>query len=111
MGNRANDMKKKSGGSFTAAQIVKDFQANEDSATKKYPSTQKIEVAGIVKESKIENGKTNVLLSSDDSTTSVYFVLRDSIEPFKIGQDVVLQGICTGFLDNVLFNDGVVIKK
>ncbi len=106
-----NDMKIKNGGSFTAVQIVKDFQANEDSAAKKYPSTQKIEVTGVVKESKIENGKTSVLLNSDDSTTSVFFVLRDSIEPFKTGDNVTLQGICTGFLGDVQFNDGVVIKK
>lgn len=105
-----NDMKKGKGGSYTAVQIVQDFMSNEDSAMKKYPSDKKIEVTGIVKESKIENGKTNVVLQSNDSTASVSFILKDSIAPLATGSTTKLQGICTGFIGDVQFTDGVIVK-
>lgn len=100
----------KKGKAITASDIVKDFQANEDSAFAKY-SDKQIEVTGQVKESKIENGKTAVMLQSADSTTGVYFVLKDSIEPIKIGSEATIKGMCTGFLGDVQFNEGVIIKK
>lgn len=100
----------KKGAAITASDIVKDFQTNEDSAFAKY-SDKQIEVTGLVKESKIENGKTAVMLQSADSTIGVYFVLKDSIEPIKTGSETTIKGMCTGYLGDVQFNEGVIIKK
>ena len=70
-----------------------------------------IEVSGSIKESKIENGKTAIMLQSADSAVNVYFVLKDSIEPLKVGTATTLKGMCNGFLGDVQFNEGVIIKK
>lgn len=106
-----NDLWIKKGGYFTAIQIVKDFQANEDSAYKKYPDKKTIEVTGIVKEAKIQDGKSYITLQSSDSTVGVYFVLKDSTATLKVGEEANLKGICTGFSGDVQFNEGVIIKK
>lgn len=100
----------KKGAAITASDIVKDFQANEDSAFAKY-SDKQIEVTGLVKESKIENGKTAVMLQSADSAVGVYFVLKDSVELAKVGSEATIKGMCTGFLGDVQFNEGEIIKK
>ena len=100
----------KKGGAITAAEIVAAYQANETKSDSLY-NGKIIEVTGSVKESKIENGKTSIMLQSADSAANVYFVLKDSIEPLKIGTSTTLKGMCTGFLGDVQFNEGVIIKK
>ena len=93
----------------TAVQIVSDFIANEDSAFAKY-SGKLIEVNGEVLQSQIENGKTTVLLKSNDEFFNVYFVLKDSIAVISTGSNVKLKGFCTGFLGDVQFNEGELVK-
>ncbi len=100
----------KKGEAITATALVKAYQENEQKSDSNY--TGKVfEVSGIVKESKIENKKTTVILQSTDSTVGVYFILKDSIEPLKAGAQTTLKGMCTGFLMDVQFNEGEVIKK
>jgi len=94
----------------TAVEIVKSYQADETHSDSLY-NGKMIEVSGSVKESKIENGKTTVMLQSADSAAGVYFVLKDSTELLKVGSQTTLKGLCTGFLGDVQFNEGVIIKK
>lgn len=98
------------GGSITASDIVKAYAENEAHADSIY-NGKAIEVSGVVKESKIENGKTTVMLQSADSTAGVYFVLKDSIAPLATGSPTTIKAICTGFLGDVQFNEGVIVKK
>lgn len=98
------------GAAVTAIDLVKSYQENESKADSLY-NGKMMEVSGSVKESKIENGKTAIMLQSADSTASVYFILKDSLEPLKVGSQLTLKGMCTGFLGDVQFNEGVIIKK
>ncbi len=93
----------------TAIQIVNDFIANEDSAFTKY-SGKLIEVSGTVVDSKIENGKSAIYLKSNDEATHVYFLLKENIGSITIGKEIVLNGMCTGFLGDVQFNEGEIVK-
>ncbi len=98
------------GAGVTAVDIVKSYQTNESHSDSLF-SDKVIEVSGIVKESKIENGKTSVWLNSSDSSVAVYFILKDSIEPLKAGVETIIKGKCSGFAGDVQFNEGVIIKK
>jgi len=100
----------KKGAAISATEIVAAYQANETKSDSLF-NGKIIEVSGSIKESKIENGKTAIMLQSADSTVNVYFVLKDSIEPLKVGTATTLKGMCTGFLGDVQFNEGVIIKK
>ena len=93
----------------TATQIVNDFIANEDSALIKY-SGKLIEVSGTVLQSQIENGKSAIYLKSNDETTHVYFLLKENVGIIDVGKEIILKGICTGFLGDVQFNEGEIIK-
>lgn len=93
----------------TAVDIVKDFLVSDSLGNAKYAGSQ-IEVTGVVKESKIENGKTTILLASNDSTTGVYFVLKDSIALIDAGKQVTIKGNCSGHNIDVEFNEGVIVK-
>ena len=104
------DLTTPKGESIRAIELVKSYQINESHSDSLY-NGKMIEVSGNVKESKIENGKTTVMLQSADSTAGVYFVLKDSTELLKTGTTTTLKGLCTGFLGDVQFNEGVIIKK
>ena len=93
----------------TAIQIVKDFQENEDAAFKKY-SGKLIEVSGIVIQSQIENNKTTINLKSNDEMTTVYFLLKENVGTISEGKQITLKGLCTGFLGDVQFNEGEIVK-
>ncbi len=93
----------------TAIQIVDDFMANEETAFTKY-SGKLIEVTGTVVQSQIENGKTAVYLKSNDATTNVYFLLKENVGTIVVGKEIVLKGMCTGYLGDVQFNEGKIIK-
>jgi hypothetical protein len=98
------------GAAITATDLVKAYQTNESKSDSIY-NGKMFEVSGSVKESKIENGKTAIMLQSADSTANVYFILKDSLEPLKAGNQTTIKGMCTGFLGDVQFNEGVIIKK
>jgi hypothetical protein len=93
----------------TAIQIVNDFIANEDSAFTKY-SGKLIEVSGVVADSKIENGKSAVYLKSNDPAINVYFLLKENIGNIDTGKQIILKGMCSGYLGDVQFNEGEIIK-
>ncbi len=94
---------------ISAVEIAKDFLADEATAFTKYSGKQ-IEVNGVVAQSQIENGKTAVYLKSDDEFTNIYFLLKDSIALFSVGEKVTIKGICTGYLGDVQFNEGELVK-
>jgi len=87
----------KKGAAITATELVKAYQVNETQSDSLY-NGKLMEISGLVKESKIENGKTAVMLQSADSIASVYVVLKDSIKPLKIGNQTTIKAMCTGFL-------------
>ncbi len=93
----------------TAIQIVNDFTVNEETAFAKYSGKQ-IEVSGTVLQSQIENGKSAIYLKSNDEATHVYFLLKENVGKVDIGKQIILKGICTGFLGDVQFNEGEIIK-
>ena len=94
---------------ITAIEIAKDFIADENAAFTKYSGKQ-IEVSGEVVNSQIENGKTAVFLKTADEGTQIYFLLKDSLPLLNIGNTVTLKGVCTGYLGDVQFNDGEIVK-
>jgi len=106
----------KKGDNTTAADIATAFQKNEQDATTKY-NGKIIEISGVVKESSIENSNTTVTLTTLDSMTTVYIVLKDSIQPLTAGENVKIKGKCSGYLvdstfgNNIQFNEGEIIKK
>ena len=97
--------------SITAKQIVKDFQANEDSANKIYLN-KAIAITGEVIEAKTnQDGKPTVTLKSDDSFSNIYCTLKDNNGQIQGGSTITVKGICTGFLSDVVIIDAIIVKQ
>jgi len=94
----------------TSVQIVKAFQANENTANNLYLN-KALEITGQVAEVKKDQaGNTTVTLRSDDPFVFVLCTLKKQIV-VNSGQTVKIKGICTGFLSDVVINDAYVVTE
>ena len=96
--------------SITAAQLVKEFQENENNANKKFLN-KAIEVTGIVAElGNNQDGKSTITLSSDDAFTGVFCTLKET-KDIASGATVTIKGICSGMLTDVRLSEAVIVSK
>jgi len=96
--------------SVTAVQIVKDYQADEHNANARYLN-KAIEVTGHVLAKKADQaGNTTVTLSSGDAFSNVFCTLKPGIALASADSTVIIKGICSGFLSDVVLSGGVIIK-
>lgn len=91
----------------TASQIVKEYESNEKSANTKYLN-KAIEVKGVVeKKEKDQAGNTTLTLKSGDQFSNIFCTLKSGA-PAVSDSVVVVKGVCTGFLSDVVLNDAVI---
>ena len=71
------------------------------------------EISGeVVEAKKDQTGKPTVTLKSDDSFSNVFVTLRgDKQLEVKGGATITIRGVVTGFLSDVVINDGIVVKQ
>ncbi|MBV8389682.1 MAG: hypothetical protein JO080_07780 [Mucilaginibacter sp.] len=95
----------------TSAQIVKDFQSNEKMANAKYLN-KAIEVKGeLLQEDKDQSGNVTLTLKSGDPFSNIFCTLKPGLPlPIK-GSMVIVKGVCTGFLSDVVLNNAIVVKS
>lgn len=96
---------------ITAIQIVKNFQANEDSANKLYLNKAIAITGEVIDATKNQDGKPTVTLKSDDSFSNIYCTLKDNSREIQGGSIITVKGICTGFLSDVVIIDAIIVKK
>ncbi len=82
--------------SITAADLGKEYAANEKEADLKYLN-KAIKVSGTISEiEKNQDGGLMVILQTDDPMTGIQCTLRDKgANPVK-GQNIVIKGFCSG---------------
>ena len=96
----------------SAKDIVKEFQTNESQANAKYLN-KVAEITGeVVEAKKDQTGKPTVTIKSDDAFSNVFVTLRgDKQLEVKGGSTITIRGVVTGFLSDVVVNDGIVTKQ
>lgn len=96
---------------ISSAQLVKDYQANEANANKKYLD-KAVEVTGTVATIKNnQDGNATITLASDDAFTGVFCTLKEKPEKVNAGSNVIIKGICSGMLSDVRLREAVIISK
>lgn len=99
--------------SLTAAAILAHFSSDETQSNKKYLE-KIIAVKGLVSKVEVADGKGIISLQTNDNFGSVLCYLTASesknIHQLKVGQEVTLKGICTGFLMDVVLIKCSIIK-
>ena len=105
------DVAKEKGIELTASQLVKEYQANEDSANA-INLNKTLEVSGLVTEIKNnQEGKQTIMLASEDAFTGVFCTLKENVDGLTEGSNITIKGICSGMLSDVRLRDAVVVKK
>ncbi len=91
----------------TSVELLAAFKSDENAANAKYLN-KTIQVSGVVKEANTKENVTTVYLEADDMMSSVICELdKYSKHPrtnFTAGEKVVIKGICSGFLDDVVLD-------
>lgn len=94
----------------TSAQLVKDYQANEAEANKKYLD-KAIQVTGNITEVKTnQDGNTTIMLASDDAFSGVFCTLKEKPGNLNTGSMVTIKGICSGMLSDVRLREAVIVR-
>ncbi|MEW7292159.1 OB-fold protein [Aquimarina sp. 2304DJ70-9] len=99
--------------SIEATKVLNDFQNNETEANAKYLE-KIIQVTGVISEQSLTNEKGIITLNSDDSFGSVMCHLdikeNKKMGALKTGQTVIIKGICTGYLMDVILVKCVILN-
>jgi putative nucleic acid binding protein len=107
----ARDVSKEEGIKITAVAIFDSFENNEQAANVSFLN-KAIEVTGDVTNVKTNQaGNTVVYLKSDDPVFGVNCTFKQNPGKIEKGDSVTFKGICTGYLSDVVLNEGVLIKK
>lgn len=96
--------------SIHAQQLFEAFEENEAQANTKFLN-QVIEVTGVVSEILTnQENKTVVVLKSNDPLFGISCTLEQSTSRLSQGDSLILKGICTGYLSDVVLTDCIIIK-
>ena len=109
--NNHRNVANEKGIEVTAMQLVSEYKASDSIANKKYLD-KAIQVTGEVAEAKTNEDSTiAVTLKSADAFSNVYCTLLKNQTAPVAGKVVILKGICTGMLSDVVLIDAVIVKQ
>ncbi len=104
------DVGEEKGIKITAAAIFDSFTVNENKSNKLYLN-KAIEVTGEVTEIKTNQvSQTVVYLKSNDPVFGVNCTFKENPGVLTKGSTITFKGICTGYLSDVIINQGIIIK-
>jgi len=107
----ARDVTDEKGIVITASAIYDSFEQNEAKANSLYLD-KAIQVTGAIAEiKKNQAGQTVAILKSDDPVFGVNCTFKNDPGPLQKNDTITFKGICTGFLSDVIINQGIIVKK
>jgi hypothetical protein len=98
---------------ISSESLISSFLNNESSANSEYIE-KTIEIAGVFKDITFLNNRYTVLLQGETDFSCVICDMQpdqyNSIKKLELGQDIVLKGICKGFLMDAIFLDCIILN-
>ena len=93
---------------LSSQKLINDFITDEDTANKKYVK-QIIQISGKV----LEADNTSITIKDENSESTILCSFASKIEnnQLKKGQKIVIKGLCTGYLLDVVLIDCVLIPN
>ena len=96
---------------ISAVALFDSFQHNEPLANKAFLG-KAIEVTGKIVNVKTNNiGQTVVYLQSHDPMFGINCTFKNAVYSIQKNDIIIFKGICTGYLDDVILNNGQLINK
>lgn len=106
----ARDVAHEEGIRITATAIFDSFSNNEEAANILFLN-KAIEVSGTVTEVKVNQaGESVIYLKSGDPVFGVNCTFKQKPGNISKGDNIIFKGICTGYLSDVIINDGILIN-
>lgn len=106
----ARDVSKEKGIRITATAIFDSFTSNEQAANISFLN-KAIEVTGkVINVKNNQAGETVVYLQSADPVFGVNCTFKQYPGKIMKGDNITFKGICTGYLSDVILNEGVIVK-
>jgi len=105
------DVTNEKGLEITATAIFDSFTQNEAKANELYLN-KAIQVSGEITEiKKNQAGQAVVYLKTDDPVFGVNCTFKNDPGPLQKNSTITFKGVCTGFLSDVIINQGIIVKN
>lgn len=86
-------------------ELINEFEADENKANSKYLD-EIIQISGPISKIALERGKTIITIGEEELFGNIDCHMsseeKDDFEKLKVGQEIKLKGVCTGYLLNVV---------
>ncbi len=106
----ARDVSNEKGIKLTAVAIFDSFENNEQAANVSFLN-KAVEVTGKVTNVKTNQaGNTVVYLQSHDPVFGINCTFKQDPGKIEKGETITFKGVCTGYLSDVILNEGVLVK-
>ena len=95
----------------TATKLITDYETDEKVADQNYLG-KIVEVSGKVAEISVEEGKTKIQLETENPISMIICELEEGNEAgsVKVGDEVKIKGMCTGYLSDVIIVQASLVK-
>lgn len=96
---------------ITATKLITDYETDEKVADQNYLG-KIVEVSGKVAEISVEEGKTKIQLETENPISMIICELEEGNEAgsVKVGDEVKIKGMCTGYLSDVIIVQASLVK-
>lgn len=98
---------------ISSEKLISSFLDNENIANSEYIE-KTIEIEGVIKDITFLNNRYTVLLQGETDFSCVICDMQpnqyNNIKKLELGQDIVLKGICKGFLMDAIFLDCIILN-
>jgi hypothetical protein len=106
----ARDVSEEKGIQISAVAIFDSFANNEQAANASFLN-KAVEVTGKVSNvKKNQAGKTVVYLQTNDPIFGVNCTFKQDPGAIEKGSTITFKGVCTGYLSDVILNEGIIVK-
>ena len=106
--NHHRDVKEEIGISITANDLATAYQQNEVQANMSYLNKAVLVKGLVISVDKDQSGKTTLLLGDEASLSNVFITLKEVHKIPQKGDTVMVKGVCSGFLSDVVVADAVI---
>lgn len=98
---------------ISSEKLISSFLDNENIANSEYIE-KTIEIEGVIKDITLINNRYTVLLQGETDFSCVICDMQpnqyNNIKKLELGQDIVLKGICKGFLMDAIFLNCIILN-
>jgi hypothetical protein len=95
----------------TAAQLIADYEMNEQAADERYLG-KVVQVTGKIVDMTTAEGKIKINMETPNPIAMIICEMETGVEPgsAKAGDDIVIKGMCSGYLSDVILVQSTIVN-